>query len=256
MKNWMLRLVTTMWTGAVLICAAPAHGASFSVAPVDVTMSAHRRSQLITIHNDDREKIRFQLSAFQWQERADGKTVLSPTDDVIFFPQLFELDPNESQKIRIGVTVPAGEVERTYRLRIAQLKPPQTQHQNTGSTIFVLTNISIPVFVEPAAPTPVGAIQSLALEHGVLTFTVRNSGNAHLRIGTLKVDGFAGGAQPLFTRQAAGWYVLAQGSRNYEVKLPTPECQRISRLSVSILTPRGRLTGELPTSAAGCARSD
>jgi fimbrial chaperone protein len=121
--------------------------------------------------------------------------------------------------------------------------------------IKVLTNVSIPVFVEPAAPAAQASISPLTLKNSTLSFTVKNSGNTHLRIKSLRVEAFRASAQPVFSKTAQGWYVLAGGSRNYELAVSEADCSRVNRLNLSVETDRGKLQSELPIAAANCARN-
>src|ERR1700682_3381045 len=137
--------------GVVISMAAPAHVANFGVSPVDVTLDHGERSHLIVVTNEENVPLRFQLYAYRWDERPDGKMVLTPTDDVIFFPRLFDIHPHEIQNIRVGAIAPATEGEKTYRLVMHQLKsfeaPRAAASIESTSLITVLTNVSIPVFV-------------------------------------------------------------------------------------------------------------
>src|SRR6266849_5910640 len=243
--------------GAVISLAVPARAANFALSPINVTLVRGERSQLLVMTNQDNVPLRFQLNAYRWDERPDGQMVLTPTDDVIFFPQLFDFPPHGTQNIRVGVVAPAIDGEKTYRLVMHQLKsfePPRPAgNTETTTVIDVLTNISVPVFVEPPAPTAQVSVSSVTLSNSTLSFTVRNSGNAHLRIKSLRVEGFGAGTQPIFSKTAQGWYVLAGGSRNYELALSRTDCTRANRLNLLVETDRGNLQIDSPIGAASCA---
>jgi len=243
--------------GAVISLAAPARAANFAVSPMDVTLGQRERSQTIAMTNQDNVPLRFQLNAYQWGERPDGQMVLTPTDDVIFFPQLFDVQPHQTQNIRVGAIAPAIDSEKTYRLVMHQLKlfeaPRPAGDKERAAVVDVLTNLRIPVFVEPPAPRAEAGISSLALRNGTLSFTVKNSGNAHFRINSLRVEGFGTGPQPIFSKTAQGWYVLAGGSRDYELAVSRADCSRANRLTLLVETDHGNLQSELPISAANCA---
>lgn len=95
------------------------------------------------------------------------------------------------------------------------------------SLITVLTNVSIPVFVEPVTPAAQASVGPLTFRRSTLSFIVRNSGNTHFRIKSLRVDGFGPGTKAVFSKTARGWYVLAGGSRNYELAVPGADCSRV-----------------------------
>lgn len=255
----MLGLRGLMVVIAGMVMAIPALAADFAIAPVDVTLGHHQRSQLIVITNQDAVPLRYQLSAYRWDEQPDGQMVLTPTDDVIFFPQLFQIAPHDSQNIRVGSIAPAIDGEKTYRLVLHQLKtfePPRpVGNLRRTALINVLTNVSIPVFVEPPAAAAHPVLSPLIIRNSTLSFTVTNSGNAHFRIKSLRVEGFSAGAQPVFSKTAQGWYVLGGGSRNYQLAMPGSDCSGSSRLQLLVETDRGNLQGEAPISPGGCSNS-
>jgi P pilus assembly chaperone PapD len=119
--------------------------------------------------------------------------------------------------------------------------------------VNVLTNLRIPVYVEPPAPKAQASVDSLRLSNGTLSFTVKNSGNTHFRIESLRVEGFGAGPQPVFSKTASGWYVLAGGSRNYALTLSRTDCSRANRLNLLVETDSGNLQSDLPIVAASCS---
>ena len=255
-KNSMWPIWAGLMAGAALSIAASAHAANFAVAPVDVTLEQRDRSHLIVLTNQDSTPLRFQLSAYKWGEQPDGRMVLEPTDDLIFFPQLFDIKPHESQNVRVGTVAPAMETEKTYRLVMHQLKafePPRAAGKQRNVVVNVLTNVSIPVFIEPAAPDAKVSISSMSFSRGKLSFTVKNSGNAHFRISSMQLDGFGQGTQPVFSKTAKGWYVLAGGWRDYAVPLSARDCSQLVRLDLLVRTDRGQVRTELPVSPGACS---
>lgn len=240
----------------VIGMAIAAHAANFAVSPVGVTLANGERSHLIAVTNQGSDPLRFQLEAYRWEQHPDGQILQAPTEDVIFFPRLFEVQPHEVQNVRVGVIAPAMASEKTYRLVIRQLRPFQapaiSPARSDHTTVTLLTTVNIPVFVEPASPATQPGISGLRLNNGQLSFTVDNSGNTHFRITLLEVKGFEAGPQPTFSQKAAGGYVLAHGSRNYELSISKTDCARVDRLRLSMETDHGKLHRELPISAADC----
>src|SRR6266436_745846 len=221
-KRTYVRALMAVIAGAVMM-AVPVYAANFAVSPMGVRLGSGQRNQMIVMTNHDNVPLRFQLTAYKWDERPDGQMVLTPTDDVIFFPQLFDLPPHGAQNIRVGTVAPATDNEKTYRLVMHQLEsfeaPRPVGIIERTAIVNVLTNLRIPVYVEPPAPKAQASVDSLRLSNGLLNFTVKNSGNTHFRIESLRVDGFGAAPQPVFSKTANGWYVLAGGSRNYALTL-------------------------------------
>ncbi len=243
-------------TGVVLALAVPAQAANFEVSPVRVTLAHGEQSHLIAISNQGGDPLRFQLEAFSWRQRPNGDPLLAPTEDLIFFPRLFEVGPHEVQNVRVGAPSPATQSEKTYRLLLRQLKPVEAASAQAGSLpqakITVLTNLDIPVFIEPAAPSTQAAISTLSLRNGQVAFTVGNTGNAHLRIISVRVRGLASGGQVIFAQQTGNAYVLAHSSRSYELPMPTADCNRVRSIEVAVESESGKLDDHLAITSADC----
>ncbi len=253
-----MRGLMALIAGWSIITAVSAQAANFAVSPVGVTLADGERSHLITVTNQGSDSLRFQLKAYRWEQHPDGQILQAPTEDVIFFPRLFEVPAHEIQYIRVGVVAPAMTNEKTYRLEIRQLKPFEANavaaQRSEPTNITLLTDVNIPVFVEPALPATQPGISGLTLRNGTLSFTVVDSGNIHFRIASLEVEGFGASEQPTLSKKAAVGYVLANGSRNYELALSKSDCARINRLRLSMETDHGKVHRELAVSEADCGR--
>ena len=106
---------------AALLVGASASAATFSVNPTQIYLSGRTTSALLTLRNDSTETLRFQLSAFAWNQSATGEILLEPTQDVVFFPALLTLKQGEERRIRVGSTVSPGAIEKTYRIFVEEL---------------------------------------------------------------------------------------------------------------------------------------
>ena len=258
MRNLIRGVALSVVIGVALFIEAaptPADAAQFDVTPVEAILSVHNRSQLLTIQNNSSETMRLQLSAFGWRDGANGEPVLSPTDEIIFFPELFSLLPGESRKIRVGSFVPAGEAEKTYRLYISQLKPLETPvaRVTTGPQIRVLLNIGIPIYIEPVAPSFVGEIDKFAMSNGVLSFELRNSGNLHFTARKMLVQGIGADGHTIFSRTANGTRILKGDVREYQLPpIATTECTAARTIDIEIDTEQGHLKKSLPVTADAC----
>jgi fimbrial chaperone protein len=208
------------------------------------------------VSNNESGPISFQLSSFAWTENAQGAIALATTDEIIFFPQLFTIAAGEQRKIRVGVSSGAVASEKAYRLLLAQLPAVETKDHTVAAGIQILTEVSIPIFVQPLQEERAGAIDSMAIVDRNLSFQVRNSGNVHFTIESLTISGLTGGGAPAFSRKEKGWYVLAADNRSYSIPLSAAECGNASSIEVSIKTEDytldKSLIQRLPTSAQAC----
>ena len=103
----MIRTAVILAAFVAAIGTGSADAATFSVNPTQIFLTGKSGSALLTLRNDSSELLRFQLSAFSWQQSASGELQLGPTKDVVFFPALLSLKPGEERRVRIGSLAPA-----------------------------------------------------------------------------------------------------------------------------------------------------
>jgi fimbrial chaperone protein len=240
--------------GAALFGAAPARAAEYFVSPVRASLSPKVRSELLNMSNTGVEMLRFQLSAYEWKQKRDGQPDLLPTEEVVFFPQLFNLQPGEKRKIRVGSIAPTGDVEKTYRLLVNQLPLPESEEHPRPEGVRLVTNMSIPIFVEPSKLSRSGELTDLRLSEGKLTFRVRNTGNVHFIVTDIRVAGLGLDEKMTFANQIRGWYVLSGAASEYEVSLNADTCSKSRMISVDARTEQTVLNGKIPVTPALCGR--
>jgi fimbrial chaperone protein len=224
---------------------------AFSVWPVQVVLSGSRTTALVKVVNEGSETARLQVTAHAWDQAPDGEIRLTPTGDLAFFPALFELAPGKERNVRIGVIVKPGAVEKTYRVFFEEL--PGAPTEQTGAAVRMMLRMSVPVFVEPAAPRRTAVIDGVELRAGELSWAVRNTGNARFVLQSVSVAGLDEAARPVFERRLEGWYVLAGGERVYRSALAPEECRPARSVRITATTDLGTVetTAELPPQ--GCA---
>jgi fimbrial chaperone protein len=262
MKGGILRRTSrTLFAGALLalgvLCALPgrALASAFNVRPTQIHLSTKVSSGLLTVRNESAEALRFQMSVFTWNQSAKGEIQLTPTRDVVFFPALLTLAPGEERKIRIGTSTPAGLVEKTYRIFVEEL-PPAVKAEDVakkkGSEVKVLTRMGVPIFIEPASATAGARIEPKTLRSDKLAFEVKNTGNVHFQIRRAVVKGLGPAKESLFERTVPGWYVLAGGSRVFEVQTPKDVCGKTKSLAFKVETEQTTLESQLDTRTGIC----
>lgn len=227
----------------VLFGTAGARAAGLNVSPVQIYLTPDASKALLTVRNDGADETRYQVSAFRWAEDASGMQ-LSPTQDVVFFPQLLTLKANETRNVRVGATVPFAGVEQTFRIFLEELPP--TQRPQGPSAVRVLTRIGVPIFVAPRRAQPAHQLSAVKLAQGHASVDVQNTGNVHFRVEGVRLEGFAAGGAKLFERTLQGWYVLASGHKEYTLEVPKDGCAGVRRLVFSVKTD----AGEQPWQAA------
>src|SRR5689334_420229 len=170
------RLACALLGAALLLGARPARASSFTVNPIKVVLSDKERSTLLTVQNQSSEALRFQVSVSGWSQSPGGEMVLSATRDIVVYPSILSLAPGEQRKLRIGATVGAGPLEKSYRIFVEELPPLQSSQRSSSTEVRVLTKMGVPIFVEPPAIASKGSLTGLALSGGKLAFDLRNDG--------------------------------------------------------------------------------
>jgi fimbrial chaperone protein len=238
-----LALVSALFAGR-------ADASSFTVNPTQIYFSGRTVSALLTLRNESTEPLRFQLSAFSWDQNEHGEMQLQPTEDVIFFPTLLTLGPKEERKVRVGTTTAFGPVERTYRIFVEELPSAEP---STQAGVRVLTKMGIPVFLRPAKMVAEGGLQDLRVTDGTFSFKLRNSGNVHFVPQRVRVRALGPTNNLLFERELAGWYVLAGGTRIFDLELPKSDCSGISSLAVDVQIGGTALTDQIVAPPSACS---
>jgi fimbrial chaperone protein len=185
----------------------------------------------MTVRNDGQDRIRLQVSVMAWDQNKLGEMVLTPTDDIIFYPNLLTVDAGAQRNLRLGTSHVAVTKEQTYRIFVEEL-PSNQKFQTTG--VRVVTKMSIPIFIKPTKADIKNSIDRIALQGSDLSFDITNRGNVHIQPREVRVKGIGADGSLQLERKIPGWYILAGGSREYRVDLPKSECTKIKDLTVEV----------------------
>lgn len=240
-----------LWAGA-LVGPRPAGAADFTVNPIQIFLAGQTKSAILTVQNTSGEPLRFQLNAFTWAQDPAGQMQLTPTSEIIFFPRLLTLAPGEQRIVRVGTSVAAGPVERTYRIFVEEL-PPSAQQAVPAGQVRVLARMGIPIFVEAKAGRAELRLGPPALQPGRLVFELRNGGTKHAIPQVIRVRGQGAAGETLWEGEQEGWYILAGDRRVYEMPFPREECARTKTVAVEVKVGEQTLTERLDIAAAACA---
>jgi fimbrial chaperone protein len=244
----LLLVATVLWLAPLRIASA----AQFDIAPVSLSLSDKTSSGTLVLTNRSSEALRFHVTVFSWSQRADGEMVLNPTNDIVFFPAMLTLNPKQSRQLRVGMKVKAGATEKTYRLFVQELPPLVKSKEDEPNAVRVLTKMGLPIFIEPSGRAkPVPAVSGLAVKGDALSFDIKNAGNAHMRVEKSVITVKDGAAKVIHTQEAAGWYVLAGGTRTYAVALPKAACASAKAIEVAIESSHGPAKAALSNEACG-----
>jgi fimbrial chaperone protein len=211
-----LRVLIALMLG--LAGSASARAGGWDVNPIRVDLDAGSRTGAVTVHNAGTAMLRFQVSLARWTQNADGKDRYEPSRDLIYFPQMLGLAPDERRVIRVGTRQPPGEQEQSYRLFIEEIPDPEAADRG-GTAVAVRVRFGVPVFVAAAAPRVATELVGVEREAESVQLRIRNDGNRHVKIDRLLLsrDG-----EPL--SEAPGWYVLAGAERSFAVPVDASLC--------------------------------
>jgi fimbrial chaperone protein len=225
--------------GLLSWAAEDAKASAFTVTPVRILLGPGTTSALLTVRNDSTEPIRFQISLRSWNQAPDGDMQLSDTKDLVFFPAMMVLQPAEERKVRVGSAFRAAvTTERSYRIFFEELPPPQVVPTDTatagGAQVRVLTKMGIPIFVQPRTPLIKGDLTNAGIANGTVSFDVQNVGNSFFVVNGATATGLSKTGATTFTKQQDGWYVLAGGTRHFQIAIPAEACASTDRIRVDV----------------------
>jgi fimbrial chaperone protein len=254
-----MRSANAKFLSAIITIAAvlfsswlPAYAGAFNVKPIRVFLSKDNGSTVVTIENEDQNVLRLQVRAYAWTNDGRGQPVLTPTDDLIVFPTLVDINPMERRSIRIGFSGTAAAKELTYRIALDEMPSIESQLSKTRAPgLQVRTRVTVPVFFTPLIADAKPELNGIALNRGTLHGQITNDGNVHATVSTVNVVGRDAAGAKVFEKQINGWYVLAGQDWHFQANLGRA-CARTKTLSITVQSDAGRLQRTVDTSQADC----
>lgn len=237
-----------------LLTIARAMATGISVTPIPIVLSSAQTSELLQVTNEGDSASSLQIQTFSWTQTQDGRMELRPSAEIVAFPAVFTIGPNQIRNIRIGVVRAPGTTEQTYRIIVQQLPPPPIAGR---AKIQVLTAFDLPVFATPAGVEAAPAITSPTFAAGALSFSVTDAGTAHIRIDRLTVTGHDRAGHSSFVVGAIPSYVLAGGRRDYTVDIAPHDCTETKTMTItaSLANSAQSLTTDFPVPQGACVGS-
>lgn len=235
----------------LLLGAASARAAGLQITPVLVELSAAEPRATVVVRNVAPGPVRLEVTASAWEQLPDGQMRLAPAPELVVYPPLLALAPQEERKVRISTTETFGPREKSYRLFVRELPPAETPSDRTA--VRFVTRIGVPIFLLPARPEVKAEITGAAVHGGRLALTVRNTGTTRLSPAQLVIEGLDAEGKRVFSKEEALWYVLAGGERALDVALPADGCARARAVRVDVPVGDGvvRARVEAPGGACG-----
>jgi len=216
---------------------ATAIAGDFSVAPIRMFLGANRKADVVTIKNNGTNPLRFEIQPKEWTQDADGKDVYAETGDLLVFPRLMTLRGGEDRDIRVGMKIPRGNIERTYRVFINELPPPvQPGASNGAANVGFLINFGLPVFFAPIKPVSQLKVEDVSLAGDQVNVRLANTGNIFQFVEEMTIVGLDASGAELFREPIVDRYLLAGSVKSYTASVPAEKCKTLAVVSFSVRT--------------------
>lgn len=225
------RYVARLLFHALAAVPAVASAASFSLNPTRIELGPQRHVDILTLRNSGTAPLRMQVRTMHWSMTSDGRWHLTPSNDLIVTPELIEIAPGTSGQLRVGSLLDAGVTEASYRLLINEL--PNLSDKNGVRQIQVLSEVSLPVFIEPANPSRIPVIRSAQIEHGALQIAIGDDGSQRLDPQSVKLAIRNHSDKAIEQRETMVNYVLPGATLPLRVELSSAICKQAATISLS-----------------------
>jgi fimbrial chaperone protein len=238
LRTW-LPIVGLIFSIALLVSvfSSSAEVGALSISPVRIMLASGATSGLMTVRNESPDPVRLQLTLHTWQENPNGNMQLAPTEDLVVFPGLLQLKPNESRKVRIGLPVQQDiAVEKTYRLFLEELPGVSKLDQNQ---VRVVARIGVPIFLQPREPKPGWAPAVSHPDDQGFLLQLKNTGNVHLILQEATVRGLGPKDQTIFDQKLTGGYLLANSIRTHVINVPLADRAKLTACRIHLVMPDG-----------------
>jgi len=245
-------LLPSLFAGLAMSRPGVSLASSFKITPVSVLLSRRVPTALLALKNESDRTLRFQAEVFSWDQDPQGRMQLTPTRDIVFFPTVLSVQPGEERKVRIGTASAFGSLEKSYRIFFEELPELEKAASSKGSELQIRTRMGIPIFLQPKESEKGSRVDAMTAHAGILRFSVHNTGNVHVTLRGIRVKGLGPTGDERFERESDGWYVLAGGSRDYEIEIPERQCGGIARYAIEAQVDENTVRENLESSAASC----
>lgn len=169
------------------------------------------------------------------------------------------VDPNSQRAIRIGLKTPPSSKEKTYRLFVEEIPVQKKAEEmdtkkNIKAGLTIAFRFSMPIFVKPLKLQESCVIDKVEMSKSTAKAIVRNTGNVHVKLRTVKFSGKSADDKELFSKEIAGWYILNGLSFSYEAVVPEEICGQLAKIEVSAQTENDNIKGILNVQKNMCVQ--
>ena len=232
----------------VMLASEVAHASNWGVAPIKLEFDRATRTGLITVNNEDTKPVNFQIKLYRWFQDAQGQDQYEGSNDLVYFPQIMSIEPDQKKLIRVGIKRPPETVEQTYRLFIEELPAPVPDSPaKAGTSVAVLIRFGVPIFLTPPGALATPVFSGFSMGKSQLNFVVTNGGNRHVRYQEMTLTS---GVETL--GKADGWYVLAGARREFAIPVKKMLCGTDQTLKSATTVDDKSVTHSMTTKEITC----
>jgi fimbrial chaperone protein len=199
-----------------------AQASDVTLMPVNVRLDRTNDRTTVQVMNNGQEPVLMQAEAISWT-RVNGQDQDGPTSDLIVNPPVFTVQPGQTQVLRVGLrrTQELAQ-EGTYRVVLREVPMPRPSDLlNVAGSVRVLVTMRVPVYVAPAQVKRSEQWQVTRAPNGDLLAEVANTGNVHLKVGELRLQGEGGEALASVAQKGSASVIFPGEQRVFRLPAPT-----------------------------------
>jgi len=214
----MKRFVQLLALCLLPLLAQLAHAADVTLMPVNVRLDRTNDRATVQVVNNGQEPVLMQAEAIAWN-RVGGLDIDAPTSDLIVNPPVFTVQPGQTQVLRLGLRRNQELTqEATYRIVLKEVPMPRPSDAlNVAGSVRVLVALRVPVYVAPAQVKRSEQWKVSRAANGELLAEVANTGNVHLKVSELRLQGESGQPLALLTQKGSGAVIFPGEQRTFRL---------------------------------------
>jgi len=172
----------------LFLLSTTVYALDFSIKPIRIFISNGKTTGVFEIKSLTEEKIALETEVKKWDQDEDGNFILTDTEEMLVVPPYLELEGGQRQLVRVAYLggFESGKQE-FFRLFVRELPKDIKESENpqkVKTSIQILLNLSVPIFVTPKGLNPVYKIELIESEktENAVTIRLKNIGNGFAKI--------------------------------------------------------------------------
>ncbi|WP_293446137.1 fimbria/pilus periplasmic chaperone [Persephonella sp.] len=172
----------------LLIFSSVTWALDFSIRPIRIFISNGKTTGVFEIRSLTDKKIALETEVKRWDQDEDGNFILTDTEEMLVVPPYIELEGGQRQLVRVAYLggFESGKQE-FFRLFVRELPKDIKETENpekVRTSIQVLLNLSVPIFVTPKGLNPVYKVKLVDAQKSekIITLRLKNIGNGFAKI--------------------------------------------------------------------------